>query len=88
MLENTWDASDLVEITHVELATGGHVGDVGHLVGDPVEVVKSEIDAGLVSDSKQMENSVGGSTERRGQRNRVLERSLGHDLARRDTEPE
>ena len=75
-----------IEITHVELAARLHVGDVGHLRRDAIEVLELEFDARLVRQRQQVEHGVGGSTEGRRDGNGVLEGLLGHDHAWGDTE--
>jgi hypothetical protein len=81
VLQHHRHAADAVEVAHVELAAGLHVGDVRHLGGDPVEVLELELDAGLVGDGEQVQHRVGGAAERGRDGDRVLERLLGHDVA-------
>src|SRR5205814_9712627 len=61
-----WHAADLVEVDHVELAVRLHVGDVGDLPADPVEVLQREIDTRLVGDGQQVQHRVGGSADGHG----------------------
>ena len=49
---------------------------------------RCELDARLVGDGEQVEDGVRRAAERRRQRDRVLERRLGHDHPRRDPELE
>ena len=77
-------AADAVEVGHVVLAVRLHVGDVRDARADAVEVVELELDTGLVRDREQVQHRVGGAAERHRDRDRVLERLLGHDLARPD----
>ena len=86
--EHDRHAADPVEIGHVELAAGLHVGEVRHPGGDLVEVVEVEFDAGLVGDREQVQHRVGRAAEGVGQRHRVLERTLGQDVVRPQAGPQ
>ena len=88
VLQHRRYATDSVKVAHMELAARCHVSDVRHLVGDAVEVVKFERDARLVGDREEMKHCVRGTTQRRGERDGVLEGLLGHDHSRGDTESE
>ncbi len=81
-------AADPVEVVHVVVAVRLHVGDVRDARADPVEVVELELDARLVGDREQVQHRVGGAAERHHHGDRVLERLLGHDLARAQVELE
>ena len=60
----------------------------GTRAADAVEVVELELDARLVGDGEQVQHGVGRAAERHDDGDRVLERLLGHDLARPDAELE
>ena len=66
------------------LPVGLGVGQVGHLGGDPVEVLQLQVDPGLVGDRQQVQHGVGGSTEGVDHRDGVEERPLGEDVAGSD----
>jgi hypothetical protein len=52
-------AANPIQVGHVEPAARLHIGDVGHLSGDAVEVVELEVDLGLVGDRQQVQHGVG-----------------------------
>ena len=56
----------------------------GTLAAMRLKSSRSSVDAGLVGDGQQVQHGVGRAAERRGDGDGVLERLLGHDLARRD----
>ena len=87
-LEHDRHTADPIEVAHVELAAGLHVGDVRNTVGDAVEVVEVERNPGLVGKGEQVQHCVGRPAEGRRHGDRILERLLGHDLARGDAEPQ
>ena len=88
LLHHDLHAADAVEIDHVVLAVRLHVGDVRDARADAVEVVELELDARLVGDREQVQHRVGRTAERHHDRDRVLERLLGHDLAGPEVELE
>ncbi len=79
-------AAVAVDVVHDVLAEGLQVADVRHLRADAVEVVESQVDLGLVRDREQVQHDVGRAAERHADRDRVLERLLGEDVARGDAE--
>src|SRR5690606_8271045 len=81
-------AADAVEVDHVVLAAGLGVGDVGHPVGDAVEVVERQVDPGLGGDRQQVEHGVGRAPEGHGDGDGVLEGLLGQDVAGPDAGPQ
>ena len=83
-LHDDRDAAMAVDVVHDVLAERLHVGDVRHLVADAVEVVQGQVDVGLAGDREQVQHDVGRAAERHRQGDRVLERLLGEDVARRD----
>ena len=84
LLHDDLHAADAVEVGHVVLAVRLHVGDVRDARADAVEVVELELDAGLVRDREQVQHRVRRAADAMRDRDRVLERLLGHDLARAD----
>ena len=68
LLEHDRHAADAIEVGHVELAAGLHVGDVRHPGGDAVEVVEVQLDPGLVGDRQQVQHGVGRPADGRRQR--------------------
>ena len=87
-LHDDRDAADLVDVVHDVPAERLEVADVRHLVADPVEVVDGQVDLGLAGHRQQVQHGVGRAAERHHDGDRVLERLLGHDLARGDALPE
>jgi len=77
-------AADAVEVGHVVLAVRLHVGDVRNLRPDAIEVVELELDVCFVRDCQQVQHEVRRPAERHADRDGVLERLLGEDLARPD----
>ncbi len=76
--------ADVVDVEHHVLAERLHVRQVRHLLTDPGEVLQRQLDVGLVRDRQQMQHRVGGATEGHHDRDRVVERLLGEDVARGD----
>ena len=76
------DAAGLVEVLGDEAAARLQVAEQRGPLGDPVEVVDGQLDAGLVGDGEQVEDAVGRATRHADGRDRVLDRVLGDDLAR------
>jgi hypothetical protein len=81
-LHDDLHATDAVEIDHVVLAVRLHVGEMRHARADAVEVFELELDVRLVRDREQVQHRVRRTAERHRDRDRVLERVFGHDLAR------
>ena len=77
-------AAAAVDVVHDVLAERLQVADVRHLRADAVEVVEGELDLGLARDREQVQHDVRGAAERHADRDGVLERLLGEDLARGD----
>ena len=76
---------------HVErdvASAGAQVSDQWGLLGDAVEVVDAEFDAGLAGEREQVQHDVGRAAGRGGADDAVLERVLGQDVARLDASPE
>ena len=74
-------AADRVEIGHVVATGRSGVGDVGHALGDAVEVLELQLDLGLVGHGEQVQHRVGGAAEGHHDGDGVLEGLLRHDLA-------
>ena len=87
-LHDDGNATDRVEIGHVELAVRLHVGDVRHARADAVEVVELELHMRFVRDREEVQHRVRGAAERHRHRDRVLECFLRHDLTRPQIELE
>ena len=67
-------AAGLVEVGGDEAAAGLEVGEQRRALGDPLEVVDVELDAGLVGDGEQVQDAVGRAARRADHRDRVLDR--------------
>ena len=72
--------ANTVEVGHVKLSAGFHVGDVGHACGDAVEVGQIEFDPHLVGNRQQMQHSIGGAANGIGEGDRVLKCLLREDV--------
>ena len=75
-----------VEVVHHEPAEGFEVAQVGGAVADAVEVVEIEIDIRFTGDGQQVQDGIGGTAEGHGDRDGVLQRGLGDDVAGGDAE--
>ena len=63
-------------------AAGGQLGEIRSVLGDFVKELQGQLQASFVSDSGQMQSSVGGATDSHIHGNSVLEGIHGHDIAR------
>ena len=59
---------------------------MGGAVTDAVEVVEIEIDIRFTGDGQQVQDGIGGTAEGHGDRDGVLQRGLGDDVAGGDAE--
>ena len=75
------DPARLVEIGGDEAAAGLDVGDDRRALGDRVEVVDRELDAGLGGNREQMQDAVRRAAGRSDRGDRVLERVARQDAA-------
>ena len=73
-----------VEVLHVALADRLEVDQHRRLVGDLVEARERDLDAEPAGDRGQVDDGVGRAADRHQHPDRVLDRLLGDDLARRD----
>ena len=76
---------------HVEgdvAAAGPEVADQGGALGDLVEIVDAEFDAGLAGEGEQMQDDVGRAAGRGGAGDAVFEGFAGEDVARLDAAAE
>ena len=67
-------------------AGGFCISDVRHLFGDPIEVIKCQRNASLISDCQQMQHRIGAATEGVYHCDCVLKCFFGHDVTRIDAE--
>ncbi len=88
LLHHDLHTPDPVEIGHVVLAVGLHVGKVRNPGTDAIEVVELQLHVCLVRDCEEVQHGVGRTAERHRDRDRILERGLGHDLAGPEVELE
>jgi hypothetical protein len=77
------DAAGPVHVFHVvELGGGGHLGQVGHLARQAVDVLHGEVDARLPRRRQQVQHGVGGAAHGDVQAHGVLEGLEAGDVAR------
>ena len=86
MLQHHGHSTHAMQVGHVELSAGLHVGDVRNLGRDAVEILEFQRHAGFGSDGQQVQHGVRASSERVGDGDGVLERLLREDVARTNAE--
>ena len=77
-------AADFHQAGHDVLARGLEVGQHGHPLSDAGPVVDGELHAGAVGHADEVHHRIGRSAEGNHHRHGILERLLGHDVARAD----
>ena len=86
MLHHHGHAADAVNVGHVIAPTWFRVGDVRHFRGDAIEIVERQRNAGFVGECEQVQDRIGAAAECVDDGDGVLERLLGHNVARHDAE--
>ena len=83
LLHHDLHAAHAVDVAHHEPAGRAHVDEVRHACGAMrSKSSSSQVDVGLARDREQVQHGVGRAGERHHDGDRVLERLLGHDVAR------
>ncbi len=82
--EDGGDAPGAVDVFHVVFAGGSNFADVGDALGDFVEVLDGEGDAGFDGDGEGVEDGVGGAAHGHVEGDGVFEGFLGEDVGGAD----
>ena len=80
-LHHRADAADADKVSHAVFAEWFHVGEEGDAVADGLEVFEGERDLGGVGDGEEVENEIGGTSEREADGDRVFEGLARENIA-------